>query len=67
MSGKIVSEWKREEGSPEIVQWHFTVPCNSTAEILFPGTPLDTEGLEKITQEKYLASSGSYTVRIKMP
>ena len=67
MSGKIVSEWKREEGSPEIVQWHFTVPCNSTAEILFPGTLLDTEGLEKITHEKYLASSGSYTVRIKMP
>ena len=67
MSGKIVSEWKKEEEKKNIYQWHFSIPCNSTAEIIFPGTPLNTDGLEKGDENFYTASSGSYTVRVEMP
>ena len=65
MSGRIVSEWKREKEKCNIVQWHFTVPCNSTAEIHFPGTPLDTEGLEKNKDGFFTASAGNYTFFVK--
>ena len=67
MSGKILSEWKRREDDRKKVQWHFLVPCNSVAEVIFPGTVLDPDGLEKGENGSFIASAGSYTVHIKMP
>ena len=64
MSGKIVSRWKRDEKDPEKVVWSFTVPCNTVAEIVFPGTPENTNGLEKKEEGRYLARAGTYTVTV---
>lgn len=64
MSGRIVSGWKRI-GEKQI-QWSFTIPCNCTARIIFPGEPICTECLQKDPEGNYTAGTGSYTVRIRM-
>ncbi|MBP5181540.1 MAG: hypothetical protein J6331_00790, partial [Lentisphaeria bacterium] len=63
MSGRIVSRWKRDGKDPGKVEWTFTVPCNTVAEIVFPGTPEHTNGLER-KGEHFLARAGTYTVTV---
>ena len=63
--GKIESAWERKEN--ELV-WTFSVPCNTTAEVVFP-CPADrvpeTPGITFDAEKKvWIAVPGKYTVAI---
>jgi hypothetical protein len=56
--GMIESAWKRHGGT---VDWRFTVPCNTTAEIVFPAAipPVLPEGITR-DGGRILARPGTY-------
>ena len=56
--GTIESSWKRRG---EVFDWNFTVPCNTTAEIVFPASvpPVLPEGMMR-ADGKILAGPGAY-------
>lgn len=56
--GTIESAWQRRGGT---VDWRFTVPCNTTAEIVFPAAvpPVLPEGMMR-ADGKILAGPGAY-------
>ena len=65
--GKIESAWERKEN--ELV-WNFTVPCNTTAEVVFP-CPADrvpeTPGITFDAEKKlWTAVPGKYTVALPL-
>jgi alpha-L-rhamnosidase len=65
--GKIESAWERKEN--ELV-WSFTVPCNTTAEVVFP-CPADrvpeTPGITFDAEKKlWTAVPGKYTVTLPL-
>lgn len=66
MSGKILSRWERNKDDPCCICWKFTVPCNTSAKIFFPGTPENTEGLQKEEKGIYTAHAGSYCITLQM-
>ncbi len=59
--GKIVSKWRRGDGNS--LHWEFTVPCNTVAEIVFPGkvrtNPEELKGI-RIAEGKIEALPGTY-------
>ena len=63
--GKIESAWERKEN--ELV-WTFSVPCNTTAEVVFPcpaGRVPETPGITFDAEKKvWIAVPGKYTVTI---
>ncbi len=65
--GKIVSGWKKQQDS---LEWHFTVPCSSEAELVFPAgeitpAPESVKGIT-VRNGKLAARPGNYTFNIKI-
>jgi alpha-L-rhamnosidase len=63
MYGMIRSSWEIRDNK---LLWHFTVPCNTSAEIVFPGELLEPlpPGIEQ-NGKKGSATAGNYTLVFK--
>jgi alpha-L-rhamnosidase len=62
--GLIVSNWKREG---DLVEYHFTIPVNTTAHIILEGEPINSKSLIKGNSGKYeqYVGGGSYVFKMQ--